>query len=249
MEEALYHTFAEIERVHWWCVSRRDILVDLAARLLPQGGRVLDLGCGTGFFIESLQARLGSSLEPWGLDPSPLALSICRNRGLRQVFPGSALDLGAVTGQTFDAIFLLDVLEHIDDDAATLQLLKPLLRPGGVIIATVPAFQFLWSKHDDISQHKRRYTRGSLSRAFGAAGISLEKLTYFNALLFPLAWARRVGRRWLGTDDGVEFDVPAAPLNALLRWVFRAETPLVLAAGQRGTFPVGLSLLAVGRPG
>ncbi len=248
MEAVLYHTFYEIEKVHWWCVSRRDILVDLTRSLLPQGGKVLDVGCGTGFFIESLANGEGPKIEGWGLDAEPLAVSMCRERGLTHVHQGSAADLSAVADQRFDLIFMLDVLEHLDDDQAALREATRLLAPGGRIVVTVPAFRFLWSKHDDVSMHKRRYTRAELAQAFGGAGLPLAKLTYFNAYLFPLALARRVGRRLTRTDDGVEFDVPAKPLNALLRKVFRAETAAVLRSGEGGAFPVGLSILAVTRP-
>ena len=248
MEAVLYHTFYEIEKVHWWCVARRDILVDLTRALLPRGGRVLDVGCGTGFFIESLMAGDGPPIEGWGLDAEPLAVSMCRERGLTRVHQGSAGDLQAVAEQRFDLIYMLDVLEHLDDDQQALREATRLLAPGGRIVVTVPAFQFLWSKHDDISMHKRRYTRDGLAAAFRGAGLPLAKLTYFNAYLFPLALARRLGRRLTRTDDGVEFDVPAEPLNGLLRKIFRAEAGAVVASGERGAFPLGLSLLAVTAP-
>lgn len=248
MEAVLYHTFYEIEKVHWWCVSRRDILVDLTRSLLPEGGRVLDVGCGTGFFIESLMAGQGPAIEGWGLDAEPLAVSMCRERGLTRVHQGSAADLAAVAGERFDLIFMLDVLEHLDDDQAALREAARLLAPGGRIVVTVPAFRFLWSKHDDVSMHKRRYTRPELAAAFAGAGLPLAKHTYFNAYLFPLALARRIGRRITRTDDGVEFDVPAKPLNDLLRKVFRAETKAVVGADANGAFPVGLSILAVTAP-
>lgn len=255
MEAVLYHTFYEIEKVHWWCVSRRDILVDLTRALLPAGGRVLDVGCGTGFFLEafaagaeSLMAGEGPRIEGWGLDAEPLAVAMCRERGLEHVHQGSAGDLAAVADQRFDLIFMLDVLEHLDDDQAALREATRLLAPGGRIVVTVPAFRFLWSKHDDVSMHKRRYTREELAGAFRGAGLPLAKLTYFNAYLFPLALVRRIGRRLTRTDDGVEFDVPARPLNALLRKVFRAETAAVIKSDERGAFPVGLSILAVTQP-
>ncbi|MDB5096327.1 MAG: hypothetical protein JWM80_748 [Cyanobacteria bacterium RYN_339] len=243
MEDVLYHTFYEVEKVHWWCRTRKDILVDVTHALLPAGGKVLDVGCGTGFFIENL----GPGFEAWGLDASPLAVSMCRERGLSRVFEGSATELAAVADERFDAVFMFDVLEHLDDDLGALERAKTLLKPGGLIIVTVPAFEFLWSKHDDITQHKRRYVRAQLADLFGRARLETLKLTYFNSYLFPIAAVRRLGRRLTRTDDGVEFDVPAKPLNDFLGRVFRSETARVLAAGPEGAFPVGLSLLAVGR--
>jgi SAM-dependent methyltransferase len=248
MEDVLYHTFYEIEKVHWWCVARRDILQAVVRDLLPTGGKVLDVGCGTGFFIESLMQEPGPRFEGWGLDASPLAVSMCRERGLTHVHEGSATDLSAVAAERFDAIFMFDVLEHLDDDREALAEAAKLLAPGGRIVVTVPAFRFLWSKHDDVSMHKRRYTRAELARAFDDAGLPLAKLTYFNAFLFPLALARRVGRRLTRTDDGVEFDVPAKPVNDLFRRVFQAEQKAVVASGPDGAYPVGLSILAATRP-
>lgn len=243
MEDVLYHTFYEVEKVHWWCVARRDILVDLANHLMPEGGSLLDVGCGTGFFIESL----GPKFTCAGLDASPLAVQMCRDRGLADVHEGSALDLSAVAGKKFDAVCLFDVLEHLDDDAGALEQAKSLLAPGGLLICTVPAFEFLWSKHDDITQHKRRYTRGQLGTVFNKAGLPPMKLGYFNSLLFPIAFARRIGRKLTRTDDGVEFDVPMAPLNNFLRKTFKSETGAILRMGTRGGFPAGLSLLAVAK--
>jgi SAM-dependent methyltransferase len=243
MEDVLYHTFYEVEKVHWWCVSRKEILVALTHKLLPNGGKILDVGCGTGFFIESV----GPQFETWGLDQSPLAVSMCRERGLARVFEGSALDLSAVAEERFDAIFMLDVLEHLDDDAGALEQAKRLLKPGGLIIATVPAFEFLWSKHDDITQHKRRYVRDGLAKLMRKAQLETLQLTYFNSYLFPIAVMHRLGRKWLGTDDGVEFNIPTKALNNFLGSVFRAETQRVLKSGPHGAFPLGLSLLAVGR--
>jgi hypothetical protein len=124
---------------------------------------------------------------------------------------------------------------------------KRALKPGGHLIVTVPAFRWLWSKHDDVSQHKRRYVRKELEAVLTRAGFTIEQLTYFNAYLFPLAVARRVGRKLTNTDDGVEFNLPAAPLNRFLTAAFRAETPAIVASTAKGTFPIGLSLLAVAR--
>jgi 2-polyprenyl-3-methyl-5-hydroxy-6-metoxy-1,4-benzoquinol methylase len=144
-------------------------------------------------------------------------------------------------------VTLFDVLEHLDDEAVAMDIVKRALKPGGHLIVTVPAFRWLWSKHDDVSQHKRRYVRKELEAVLTKAGFTIEKLTYFNAYLFPLAVARRIGRKLTNTDDGVEFNVPAAPLNRFLTAAFRAETSAVVASTAKGTFPIGLSLLAVAR--
>lgn len=243
MENVLYETFYEIERKHWWCVARRDILDAVLSQELPHGSRLLDIGCGTGFFLETM----GDRYEGWGLDQSELAVSMCRARGLDNVHVGSALDVSAVGGEKFDAVTLFDVLEHLDDEAVAMENVLRALNPGGRVILTVPAFKWLWSKHDDVSQHKRRYVREELGGVLTRAGFTIEKLTYFNAYLFPLAVARRLGRKLLNSDDGVEFDMPPEALNRFLMAAFRAETPALLRAKANGAFPIGLSLLAVAR--
>ena len=230
METVLYETFYEIERQHWWCVARRDILDAVVSREVPAGSRLLDIGCGTGYFLETM----GDRYEGWGLDQSELAVSMCRERGLTHVHVGSALDVSAVGNEKFDAVTLFDVLEHLDDEAVAMENVKRALEPGGRVILTVPAFNWLWSKHDDVSQHKRRYVKRELEGVLTRAGFTIEKLTYFNSYLFPLAVARRVGRKVLGKDDGVEFDMPHPALNRLLLAAFRAETPALLGAKAKG---------------
>jgi 2-polyprenyl-3-methyl-5-hydroxy-6-metoxy-1,4-benzoquinol methylase len=243
MEDILYETFYEVERKHWWCVARRDILDAVVSQEVPAGAKLLDIGCGTGFFLETM----GDRYEGWGLDQSELAVSMCRERGLSNVHVGSALDVSAVGDQVFDAVTLFDVLEHLEDEAVAMENVRRALKPGGHLIVTVPAFMWLWSKHDDVSQHKRRYVRQQLADVLTRASFTIEKLTYFNAYLFPLAVARRVGRRLTNTDDGVEFKIPADPLNRFLTASFRAEIPAIVRATSRGSFPIGLSLLAVVR--
>lgn len=241
MDETLIATFSEVEQRHWWCVARNQILVALVRRRVPEGGRVLDVGCGTGYFLESL----GPGYRRLGVDASPVALALCRQRGLTEL----STDLAELVGGPVDALCLFDVLEHLDDDAAGLAAALAHLAPGGTVIATVPAFPFLWSKHDDLAHHRRRYRRQELQALFEHAGLEVRTLTYFNRYLFPLASAYRLLRRWLGRDDGVEFRMLPRWLDGMLRRVFLWELPGVLAAGPAGLPGVGLSLLAVGVKG
>ena len=243
MDEILFDTFAEVEDRHWWFLARREIVCAVAQRVLPEGSKVLDLGCGTGFVLERLQERYRAN----GLDLSPIALELCRKRGLSQVSLGSPEDLSAVEGCRFEGVFLLDVLEHLDDDAKALRHISQVLAPGGAVIITVPAFPFLWSRHDEINQHRRRYTRATLSDALRRSGFQLEQIGYFNSYLFPLAVAARVAGGLLGRVAPGGLGVPPAPLNALLRRIFASERSRVVNG--RGGFPFGVSLLAVGRRG
>jgi SAM-dependent methyltransferase len=243
VEDTLFNTFAEVEDRHWWFLARREIVCAVAQRVLPVGSSVLDLGCGTGFVLERLQERYCAH----GLDISPLALDLCRKRGLSQVWLGSSEDLSAVDGSRFQGVFLLDVLEHLDDDTEALRQISEVLAPGGSVIITVPAFMFLWSRHDEINQHRRRYTRRTLADLLHRSGFQIEQLSYFNSFLFPLAAAARVAGGLLGRYAPGGLGIPPAPLNELLRRIFLAESSrLIRPNGARG-FPFGVSLLAVGR--
>jgi SAM-dependent methyltransferase len=243
VEDILFTTFAEVENRHWWFLARREIVCAVAQRVLPAGTRVLDVGCGTGFVLERLRERY----RAYGLDVSPISLELCQKRGLSQVSLGGPEDLSAVQGFRFQGVFLLDVLEHLDDDAEALRQISGVLAPGGAVIVTVPAFMFLWSRHDDINQHRRRYTRATLSDSLERSGFHLERISYFNSYLFPLAAAARVVGGLLGQHAPGGLGVPPAPLNELLRRIFASEGPRLAASNGRGGFPFGVSLLAVAR--
>jgi len=243
MDEILFREFREVESRHWWFVARREILLAVLRRALPRGARLLDVGCGTGFLLE----RAREFLDVHGVDVSPIGLAMCRERGVTQVREGSAYDLASVADETFDCVGLFDVIEHLDDDVAALRNVSTVLRPGGRALVTVPAFQALWSEHDVVNQHRRRYTRAQLAAALRASGFEIEKLTYFNARLFPLAVASRVVGRALRRRPGGELSVPPAAVNALLTRIFAGERDTVLAAGPGGGYRAGLSVLALAR--
>jgi SAM-dependent methyltransferase len=242
VDPSLFTTFAAVERSHWWFTARREIVLSVADRFVASGAPILDVGCGTGFFLEAVQPRY----DAWGVDPSPVAVELCRARGLEHVVQGSAYDLSAVGDRRFAALFFLDVIEHLDDDVRALREAVRVLAPGGVVIVTVPAFMFLWSEHDVVNQHRRRYRRPQLAALLGAAGLAVERLTYFNFYLFPLATADRLASRLARRRVEAELTVPRPWVNRLMGQTFRSERHRVADPG-RGAFPFGLSLLAVGR--
>ena len=242
MDPSLFTTFAAVERSHWWFTARRDIVLTVAQRFLPEGAPILDVGCGTGYFLEGA----GNRYDAWGVDPSPLAVDLCRARGLERVVQGSAYDLSAVADRRFEAAFFLDVIEHLDDDARALREAMRVLAPGGLVIITVPAFMFLWSEHDVVNQHRRRYRRPHLAALLGEVGLGVERLTYFNFFLFPLATADRLASRLARRRVEAELTVPRPWVNRLMGGTFRSERGRV-SDPERGAFPFGLSLLAVGR--
>jgi len=240
MDAVMYEQFLAVERSHWWFRARREILLGVVGRLAPAGSPVLDVGCGTGFFMEAL----GRTHSVVGLDSAPVAVSMSRARGLTGVHAGSANDLSAVQDERFSVVTLFDVIEHLDDDLGALRGAFGALAPGGHVVVTVPAYPSLWSYHDERNQHRRRYRRRPLVARLREAGFEPVQATYFNCALLPLAWLARSWRRGMGKPPADEFALPWGPVNGLFRLIFQAEKPWLVRGGR---LPWGLSILAVGR--
>jgi len=226
---------------HWWYRGRRRLLHRVIMRLgLPPGARILDAGCGSGRNMVEL-ARYGSVT---GVEISPVSVEAARARGVGEVLQGSITDL-PFEDASFDAAVSLDVIEHLEDDRAALRELRRVVVPGGALLVTVPAYQWLWSSHDTINQHHRRYNRATLLDAAASAGWRCERVTYFNSLLLPVAIALRVLERVRPASGGGSPDlwIPPAPLNRALEQPLHIEAAII---GRNGhALPAGLSLLAV----
>ncbi|MDX2129239.1 MAG: class I SAM-dependent methyltransferase [Chloroherpetonaceae bacterium] len=239
MDESLYHEFYEVERSHWWFQARREILYTLALQFLAPKSKLLDIGCGTGYFLEKAQ----EAFQVWGVDASPIAVGMCQKRGLIGVSQGSPENLSAVQGNTFDAVTFFDVIEHLDDDLGALLRAKDLLSSKGLCLITVPAYQWMWSKHDDLNHHKRRYTKPQLARVILNAGFGIKKISYFNSYLFPLAAAVRTIKKILNMQEGNEFAIPSPFVNNSLKSIFQSELSVLKTSSL--TFPFGLSIIAI----
>ncbi len=232
----------DVDEHHWWYRGRRRIIRAELERLpLPARARVLDAGCGSGRTLEELR-DLG---EISGIELSPNAADVARSRGAFDIRIGRLEELPWGEG-TFDLITCLDVIEHTPDDRVTLSELRRVSKPGGWLLLTVPAYQALWSHHDEANHHYRRYERRTLRSAVRAAGWELERMTSFNSLLLaPAAAVRVVRRRWARHSNGdctPDLELGPAWLNGVLEGPLRAEARW-LARGH--TLPAGLSLLAV----
>ncbi len=147
---------------------------------------------------------------------------------------------------SFDLVVSLDVIEHLEDDLAALREFRRTVAPGGALLVTVPAYQWLWSGHDEINHHHRRYTRRSLQRVAEQAGWKQVRTTYFNSLLLPVAILLRVLERFSTktTESSLDLWIPPEPLNWLLQRPLALEAALIARGGR---IPAGLSLLAVFR--
>lgn len=240
MELAAYQSLRDSQDNHWWFVGRRRIVARLIERFVPLGpkARVLEAGCGYGGNLAMLET-LGE-VDAFEFDDAARAHASALSR--RKVAYGRLPDDIGFAQDRFDLIAMLDVLEHIDDDVASLRALGERLTPDGRLLLTVPALPWLWSDHDVLHQHKRRYTRALLLERLNEAGFEATGIGYFNTLLFPLALVQRLAARLLG-GSGADHGAPPEPLNAILAAIFSLETSLV----GRIRLPIGLSLFAVVR--
>ena len=240
MELAAYQSLRDSQDRHWWFVGRRRIVAALIARFVALGpnARVLEAGCGYGGNLAMLSEMGKVDAFEFDDDARAHAARLLR----RSVAYGRLPDDIGFENERFDLIAMLDVLEHIDDDIASLRTLGERLAPGGALLLTVPAVPWLWSDHDVLHQHKRRYTRRLLEQRLHAAGYEIAGIGYFNSLLFPLALAQRLLARLVGSGSGGH-DAPPEPVNGLLAAIFAFERKLV----GRIALPIGLSLFAVAR--
>ena len=246
MQEVMYDLHFAHERTHWWYTARRDIVLSLLRPELQRkprlhDTRLLDIGCGGGGMLEWLRT-FGDAV---GVDPSSAAVDHARAATGLDVRQGALPhEMPFRQGERFDVVTMLDVLEHIDDDAASLAAVRELLRPDGLFIITVPAFRFLWSGHDVVNEHRRRYTRHELRRRLEQAGFRIGRLSYCNTSLFlPIAAVRLLRR--LGGEGEPRPDVGrvAEPLNTMLHHLFAAERHALRVM----SLPFGVSLIATAR--
>lgn len=241
MDRVVYDRMAAHDSTHWWYRARRDILSDYLDRYgaMPADARILEIGCGTGHNLPML-SRFGR-VEAIEIDPA--ARSIATERLGRPVGDAPLPGLPDVPRESYDLVAVLDVVEHIADDAAALAAMRALLKPGGKVLIAVPAHQWMWSAHDVVNHHHRRYSKKTLAAAIRAAGMRPEKMGYFNSILFPLAAGARLLGRMTGRDDSD--DSPPPPLvNKAFETAFRLERHLV------GRVPMapGLSILTLAVP-
>jgi SAM-dependent methyltransferase len=229
---------------HWWWRSREAYVLGRLERIHRRaaGGalRLLDVGCGDGLFFDRLE-RFG---RVEGLEPDASLLDGER-RDARIVCGTLGPDFDP--GPVYDVVLMLDVLEHIADDGAALRAARAVLRPGGTLLITVPALAWLWSRHDVVNAHHRRYHPGPLRAALRGAGFEVETVRYFFAwTVGPLLlrrWLHPAGARGRNVAADYAVGIPPAPLNRALTALSRAEH----AAGRFVRWPLGSSLLAEAR--
>jgi SAM-dependent methyltransferase len=241
MELSVYKQFAEIEKTNWWFVARRQIMARLLTYFIGKDKKVpllLDVGCGPGINAPMLR-QFTDKLEL--LEASEEAIKIAKEIDphvciMKGVLPGVSLE------KKYDVVTLFDVLEHIEDSNASLLAIKDILKPGGMLIISVPAFMFLWSEHDEIVHHKRRYTKKGLNQDLINAGFVPLYSTYANFFIFPFVaivrLVKKISKKKTGKNDF--FPIPKF-INAFLRIVFASERFLFPFF----SLPFGVSIIGV----
>jgi SAM-dependent methyltransferase len=242
MDATYTSDYEQFELRHWWFVARRQIIHDAINRYVLSRNaqpRWLDVGCGTGVLLDSLPA-IANQL---GLELDGNSVARARAKGLKveQIEPQWDLDKYG----SFDLITLTDVIEHLEDDRKAIEQVHGALNPGGIILVTVPALMSLWSGHDVINHHFRRYTQKTLLPLFADEQWKVLKVSYFSSLLLPLIW---MARKWknLRSSSTVEqanhdFKFGNPLVDGTLLQVFRSERFWLSVR----SFPLGSSILLV----
>lgn len=238
MERDEFQAILDYEERHWWYRGRLRIVLREVERLaIPPGARILDAGCGSGRVLDEL-ARFG---RVSGVDLSSDAVAAASARGHARVSRAPIEEL-PFPDSSFHLVTCLDVIEHIRDDRRALRELFRVTRPGGHLVVTVPAYQALWSAHDERNEHQRRYRRGSLRAVAASAGWQLVRDTHFNSLLLAPAAAVRLAGRVRDVRRRSELALTPQWLTPVLELPLRLEAAYL---GRGGSLPAGLSVAAV----
>lgn len=236
MRQDLYKDLYIQEEKHWWHISKRNTVKGmLRAFLRNKKLKILDIGCGAGETMDML-SYFGTI---WGLDKSRKALSFCKKRGgFRHLRLADVADT-RFENDFFDVITILDVLEHTDEKT-TLREIKRILKPGGIMIITVPAYQWLWSSWDEILKHKKRYTKHDLKKVVKKNGFTVIRSSYMYSFLVLPTY---IFRKFKSNQKSYNSDFSTNPsfLNLLFTLLSNIERYFVV----RGWIPFGTSLILV----
>lgn len=239
MDRSVYDNMRAIEKTHWWFRARRKIISAQIARLgLRQNANILEVGCGTGGNLQMLSIY-GRVL---GIEPDNDSRTYAAETSGFTVLGGLLPDGLPKFDEKFDLIAALDVIEHLEEDTKSIDTIKNLLKSGGIFLSTVPAHPWLWSRHDELHHHRRRYVKADYVAMMQEAGFEIVRSTYFNSVLFPAIVAARAAQsrtKSSASDDSM----PSTFINRALEYLFASERVLLRFLN----LPFGVSILVVAR--
>lgn len=247
MEQKIYHEFATLEGKHWWFVARRRYLRAIIERYFGSKDKMLfcEVGCGTGGNLRMLAENATVDAVEMN-DKAREQVGQNFKSTIRSIHSGYLPD-NIRLDDNYDGVFALDVIEHVEDDLAALNALANLTSEDGLLVTTVPAYQWLWSEHDVANHHFRRYSKTQYCQLFNEAELEILYASYFNSVLFPLAALTRLLNKLImptGTNASSALTMPHRLINKLLTSLFSIEQ---LWAGKLA-IPFGLSIVVVARP-
>jgi ubiquinone/menaquinone biosynthesis C-methylase UbiE len=242
MKRQFAEQYANLESWHWWFRGRQHILETVLRDELndKRSYAIASLGCGPAEGLLWLEKFTGPEGRVVGVDAEHLH---ARQKPSNIEYVIGKIETLPMADKSFDAVLALDVLEHLDDDVAGLREAARLVKPGGLLLITVPALPSLWGGQDVVSNHRRRYVKKTLYQVFKRAALPIPRVTYFNTLLFPPVAGMRWTRRVLGLKERARSDFEDSrpgQINNLLTGIFAAEQHLVT----RISLPIGVSLMA-----
>jgi SAM-dependent methyltransferase len=246
LEDREYHSIFKHEERHWWYTGLRGFLRSSLRRYLgvkTESAKILDAGCGAGKLLEELTGIYRGRAV--GMDFSSLSLKLCKERSIKKLVNSSVLEL-PFKSESFDAVISLDVLYHkgVTDDVAALKEFKRVLKDDGIVILNLAAYGFLRGPHDEVVHTRERYTKEKLNKRLKAAGLTVERITYRNTLLFLIFLAVRTLQRSKGAKAGAsDLSMPSAVVNSTLRMILSIENAILGVTD----LPFGSSVFCVAR--
>ncbi len=236
MELEEYRKLVKMQDEHWWFLGRKKIIKKILDSIGVYNVRILDIGGGMGGNVNILK-NYG---EVTVIDKETVAIEQLKNIKSINILEGYFPDDFKNIELDYKLVTMFDVLEHLRDDKYVLKFLYRKLPTQSTLVITVPAYQFMFSKHDENCHHYRRYTLSKLKECLEGSGFELIYVSYFNSLLFPLALISRFVTKIRGKTTTLELE-PNKNINKVLLNLFSIESKLI----PKLSLLFGLSIIAV----